>query len=353
MSSCLTILHLESAAQAREAGYEELVGPSDLYNSTGWLAIEQRLFTPELRFILAADPEHGPLAAVTYQTIERREEAPPIIQLPLHGPEDCYYPSLYCGSRWNAHTTVLERKGVDPSLRAGALRAILASLNDVARDRRCRSISFSYVDGTSDTLLPMLRDAGYFSLSTSRAATLRIPAGGFSAYLRKLKKSHRRQVRRDRNLVREAGLDVEVGVATQADVDELLPLQRALYRRHGIGTFDWDTMRARHMLAIELLGDDAVIVAARCNQGALRGFSLYGRRRESLSPIGDGFDYRWKGKVPLYFEVAFYASVEAAAELGCSTIHFGLVTGPEKRRRGCDESPRICMVRPNVDAVPC
>jgi len=164
--------------------------------------------------------------------------------------------------------------------------------------------------------------------------------GDFGGWLGSLRHKRRSQVRRERRLVAEAGVDVAV-LAGDALPDALFSTLFDLYRGHVArfgpwgrryltrGFFDWLARRWRHRLVAVIARRSGRVVAAALN--VRKGRTLYGRYWGASEEIPC-----------LHFEVCYYAAIEWCLDHGVRRFDAG-VQGGFKRTRGLDPTPTVSM----------
>ncbi len=123
----------------------------------------------------------------------------------------------------------------------------------------------------------------------------------------------------------------------------------ALLARYGT---PWPAARSAAALreTLAAFGTDAFVVTAR-DAACIRGFALVLRHQDRWYARQAGFDYEFKGNLPLYFEVVFYRLIELAAAAGVRVIHYGLGSRDAKQSRGCLSCAQYCFVLPLQDGV--
>jgi predicted N-acyltransferase len=172
---------------------------------------------------------------------------------------------------------------------------------------------------------------------------LRLPEPGFAAYVARFASSRRKKVLRERARLAAAGVVTRTRPLDPATFPRLAELEVQLYAKYGIEIEPSRTTRELSQL-LAVFGDEAVTVVAE-GGGDIRGFAVMLPFRDQWYARNAGFDYAWQGDLPLYFEVAYYAVVEAAERAGVTGVHYGLGSEEAKRSRGCVATTQRCFVR--------
>jgi predicted N-acyltransferase len=255
-------------------------------------------------------------------------------------------PTLVCGGRHMGRSRVLPAGGAEP----GDVDALLDRAERIAEESSAGAIGFPFVEETDGALTAALERRGYVSWVSGNFATLRLPEPGFAAYVARFASARRKKVLRERARLVDAGVTVSTRALDPALFPRFAELEAGLYRKYGIDVAASEVVGQLEQL-LAVFGDDAVAVVAEC-AGEVRGFAVMLPFRDQWYARNAGFDYEWQRDLPLYFEVAYYAVVEAAERAGVTGIHYGLGSEEAKRSRGCVTTTQRCFVRPLRSSAP-
>ena len=207
-----------------------------------------------------------------------------------------------------------------------ARRAVVAAAMDYARESEVSSIHFLFTD-EADTRL--LGDAGLLKRSGCQFHWHNHEYRNFDAFLAHLNAKKRKEIRRERRQVSEAG--VELLVLRGADIsDEQWAAYHAFYtstfaRKSGYATLSLAFFQA---LGREMPDNVLLILARRAGRYIAGGFNLLG---------GDTLYGRHWGCVEyvkgLHFEVCYYRAIQYCIEHGIRHFEAG-AQGEHKIARG-------------------
>lgn len=218
----------------------------------------------------------------------------------------------------------------DPAgLRAGLAAALLA-------EAEAEGASGVHVLLPAEFERPALREAGFLERQAWQYHWTNPGYHNFADYLAGLRSAKRRQIRREREAVRAAGIGIEV--LRGADLDaETMRFVGACYfethRRRGArpwlqpGWFEAILERQRERLLVVLARRAGRPVAAALH--FVKSGCLYGRYWGSFEPVPF-----------LHFECAYYAAIEWGIAHGIERIEAG-AQGEHKFLRGYDVSPVV------------
>ncbi|MFE4263624.1 peptidogalycan biosysnthesis protein [Streptomyces sp. NPDC056883] len=345
----MAVRTFDTMAEARVNGWEDLSPSWDLFHSAHWLALEGEQTNIAPRFHLAGEEGGRPEAALAGFPLDETSEPWPFMRV------DCVLRLL--ADRWNAPVPdgALDPGRLLPTYLGGSRRVpdtllltdphsgtarrrvlteqLVAAAEEEARDRGSRSVAYLYV-GEDDPLRDVLRGRGYAEFPTARYATLHLPKPGFDSYLDSLPGARRRKVVKERRLLEGAGLDIDVRPLTGELIPELVPLMIEHGGKYG-HSYAEETLTRSLDLHVRHCGDTLYAITARSVDGVLRGFSAFVHRGSRLYLRQTGYDYDWLGKLPLYFELAFYAPIEYAARVGATAVDYAVESEQTKLSRGC------------------
>ncbi len=168
-------------------------------------------------------------------------------------------------------------------------------------------------------------------------AWIRIPDGGWTAWLDSLSANRRRMVKQDVRKFGEAGHTISH--ARLADhYRELGELAAATLNRYGHQT-DPDTELAALRNHAELLADHATVALCHTDTGRTAGFCLYYPWQDSLFVRWVGFDYELLRDASEYFNLMYYSTFHRGVETGAGWLHAGLENTVSKAFRGAELRP--------------
>lgn len=325
--------------EAVRAGWDDLLGPEDGFQQSGWLGMQERLLGDRLGVECAWDGTElvGGLVTVATDASSPWTMARPDLLLDV-APETSL-PALSCGGRHLGNTRALARAGAGGRV----VRALLEHAVVRAGERADRCVFFPHVRD-DDALADVLAAAGFERAEVDPYCVLPV-RGTFEDHLARLSQARRRGIRRDRREVREAGFVLDLVPLAECDLGRLADLDVALLRKHGN---DASPAASRAVLEGLASGPDTVVTTAS-RDGVVAGFGVMVRheRDGSVQWFGNraGFDYEMQGEVPLYFEVLFYAPYEWAVDHAVDAIHVGMGSTGAKVSRGAVAHPQSCWVR--------
>ena len=308
------------AAGLPGAGWDGLLGAEDFFQTSRWLAVEERNSGTTMDFLMRHRDGGTP-------------EAEAVLREVAGGDPAALLPSLVCGGRHLGRTRAL----AGPHAVPGDVEALVERAEQLARERGAASVCFPHVDVRDAALVDLLHARGYRSHLSAHYAWLPVPPGGWDEFLANMSKHRRRRVRLERRALAEAKVEVHLEPLTKALAPRLGELDCNLLRKYGnpaspehsAGLLSWIS---------EVMGDDAMVSVAR-QDGAIIGFGMVLRSRargeEQWFGHRAGFDYEAQGKLPLYYDVLYYRVLEAAAREGVSVLHAGIGSIEAKLARGC------------------
>jgi uncharacterized protein len=332
-------------------GWDSLVHPDDLFHSPAWLSLENDRSDIPPRYYLAGDADGRPQAAMSCYPLAASSEPWPFMRVDrtlwhLAGRYSvdmsertaaaigALLPSYLCGSRRSPDTRVLTSPACAEDQRPRFVAEVVGAAERDALEHGAASVSFLFVHEVDTVLRGVLAQRGYVEFPTARYATLPLPKPGFAAYLDMLPNSRRRDVRRERRRMAEAGVRFGVEPLSPDLVGEIVPLQLGHGRKYG-HAYTVEALTRSLTLHIRHCGAAARVVTARSPDGVLRGFSLLIERGDRLFVNQTGCDYQWQGKLPIYFALCYYEPVEHASSIGVTTLDYAIEAEQTKVSRGC------------------
>ncbi|GGN74178.1 hypothetical protein GCM10011579_053010 [Streptomyces albiflavescens] len=341
------------AAALPAAGWDDLLGAEDFFQTSRWLAVQERNSGTTMDFLVQHRDERpvaGLVAAWADDSVPwllarpdamlsraledgGTPEAAAVLDEVAQGDPAALLPSLVCGGRHLGRT----RAPAGPAALPSDVEALVERAEQLATERGAASVCFPHVDVRDTGLVELLRGRGYRSHLSAHYAWLPIPPGGWDQFLEEMSKHRRRRVRLERRALAEAKVEVHLEPLTKALAPRLGELDCNLLRKYGnpaspehsAGLLSWIS---------EVMGDDAMVSVAR-KDGSIIGFGMVLRSRargeEQWFGHRAGFDYDAQGKLPLYYDVLYYRVLEAAAREGVSVLHAGIGSVEAKLARGC------------------
>ncbi|HEU4730040.1 MAG TPA: GNAT family N-acetyltransferase [Kofleriaceae bacterium] len=212
--------------------------------------------------------------------------------------------------------------------------ALVAGVADWAWRQGARSLVWPYVSAPDTALTSALEAAGFAPVPLTAEAWLPVPPDGWDGYLAALPAERRRDVRRERRRLADAGARARIG--DRADLARCAELRAAQRRKYG-QLADADAELSRLVVLTELADHCLVVVdSTGSGRAAPVSFCLFCRLGPDWHAMSTGTDYGDPAGRFAYFEVCFYAAVEAAAAAGAQRIGYGHAATFAKRWRGCE-----------------
>jgi hypothetical protein len=346
------VVAVPDAAALPAAGWADLAGPEDFFQTPRWLAVQERNSGTTMDFLVrrrAGTPVAGLVTAWADDSVpwllarpdtmlsRALEDGTPEAEARLadvaQGDPASLLPSLVCGGRHLGRTRTLATPDAQPA----DIEALVAEAERLAEERGAASVCFPHTDVRDEALVALLRARGYRSHPSAHYAWLPIPPGGWDQFLAEMSKHRRRRVRLERRALAEAKVDVRVEPLTRDLVPRLGELDCNLLRKYGNPASPEHSAGLIGWIA-EVMGDDVMVSVAR-KDGSVIGFGMVlrsrARGREEWFGHRAGFDYDAQGKLPLYYDVLYYRVLEAAAAQGVTVLHAGIGSVEAKLARGC------------------
>nr|WP_202469471.1 GNAT family N-acetyltransferase [Streptomyces sp. SID2888] len=343
---------MPDAAALPGAGWSDLTGSEDFFQSPRWLAVQERNSGTSMDFLVrrrAGTPVAALVTAWADDSVpwllarpdamlaraleEGAPEAPSRLADVAQGDPASLLPSLVCGGRHLGRTRPL----AGPDALSSDVEALVTEAERLAADRGAASVCFPHVDERDTGLVELLRRRGYRSHPSAHYAWLPIPPGGWDQFLAEMSKHRRRRVRLERRALAEAKVEVRIEPLTPDLVPRLGELDCNLLRKYGNPASPEHSAGLLSWIA-EVMGDDVMVSVAR-KDGDVIGFGMVlrsrARGREEWFGHRAGFDYDAQGRLPLYYDVLYYRVLEAAAREGVTVLHAGIGSVEAKLARGC------------------
>ncbi|MGW0552446.1 GNAT family N-acetyltransferase [Streptomyces altiplanensis] len=243
-------------------------------------------------------------------------------------------PALACGGRNPSHTKAGVTPALGPRRQREALEAVVEAAERQAWATGMESVSFLYVDEDDELLRGVLEEARYVSVPGQTAYSLAVPEdGSFDSYLARFEQPRRVKIKRELRALTEAGVSYRTRPLTEKLIEQVAPLEMALYAKHGT-TANPAAFRAVFDSIAANAGDAARVTTAHLD-GVLIGFVLTFTHGGEMYARQAGFDYERKGKLPVYFGLVYYELLRIALAEGISHLHYSTGSDRVKLSRGC------------------
>lgn len=342
---------LYSVDEIGQAAWETLDAPSP-FVSYGWLSTVERTAVepPAFRYIALYD-DADLVGAIVAEIVAPDARAGTLDRIMLGRAAAAisrygvsFEPALVCSAYDGYGTTLLLRRSAAAAERKRIRAGLLAALRGVAHHERL-SVAFCGVLADEEDLARELAADGFHRTLQWPVARMVPKWSSFEGYLAAMRlanKSVAKDIRRERNRLRESGTTIEQFTPQPSDVPRLHALAAANYEKYGDETFPYRT--SFFTTLTERSGGDAVWYGA-WKSGRLVAFSL-------MLEVGDrawgtyfGCDYEACGDDRTYFNLIFNRPIEDAAKTGLTSLYFGRGLHALKRRRGCESVPSHVFYR--------
>ncbi len=344
---------LNAASELERCGWDDhLLRSGDFYLSSAWLGVLETI-SPVPPFYLTVTDDHGrAMAGLAAHLLDRDtppwdfyridrvlrrlaampdREARGIVGVRAREPV-MLMPSLLLGGRHTAHSRLLLAPGLSEAAQREATDALLDEAGRLGRDLGARSLAFMFVD-EDDRLRDDLGQRGYRAFLHAKAAVMDIDFATFEAYLGRFSAHRRRRIGKELRSFAEAGVVFSHHPLGEV-IEEITPLGMALEYRYGV---DGDTVAAAQkslQIVSAAFGERAVALTAE-QGGKIRGYVLAVRWNDVLVLRSAGFDYDYKGRLPLYYGVVFYNVVKYALASAVRQVLYSIESAEAKKSRGC------------------
>jgi uncharacterized protein len=344
---------LSAASELGSCGWDDrLLRSSDFYLSSAWLGMLEAI-SPVPPFYLIAQDDHGrAMAGLAAHLLGR--DTPPwdfyridrvlrrLAAMPdrdargivgVWGREPAMLmPSLLLGGRHTSHSRLLLAPGLSEAAQQEATDALLDEAGKLGRDLGARSLAFMFVD-EHDRLRGDLGQRGYLAFLHAKAGVMDIDFSTFDEYLGRFSPHRRRRISKEIRSFSEAGVVFSQHPLGEV-IEQITPLGMALESRYGV---DGDTVAAAQkslQIVSAAFGERAIALTAE-QDGKIRGYVLAVRWNDVLVLRSAGFDYDFKGRLPLYYGVVFYNVVDYALASAVRQVLYSIESTEAKKSRGC------------------
>jgi uncharacterized protein len=337
------------------ARWDALLGPRGFYSATPWLRHCEATATTAPYYFTAFEG-HEPVGVLPAYPLEHG--TPYVFCSPGRVIDTIHQnttgesapwtaglmPALACGGRNPSHTKAGVRNGSSADRQRATLAALVRAAERQAREADLRAVSFLYVDEDDDLLRGVLTDHRYLALPGQTAYSMPVPGdGSFDTYLARFEQRRRVKLKRELRALNEAGVTYVTQPLTVDDIEQLAPLELALYAKHGTPA-DADAFAAVLHSIARHAGAAARITTAHLD-GHLAGFVLTFTHHGEMYARQAGFDYEVQGRLPLYFGLVYYELLRIALAEGLSQIHYSTGSDRVKLSRGCTPRRQIAYVK--------
>lgn len=355
----MTARTFPGVAGALTHGYAGVADPDDLYHSPQWLAMDEEVKIARPFSVVSQDQDDTATAA-TWGLVVEDTAFWPFMRIDTvlsrlieeqglaSGPDvtralAALMPSAYLGALRGGTTRLQVRPGLSPGETSEALGAVLRGAEDMAAEEGLRSVACFYAPADDQPLRQALAERDYLCFGLAHHVAV-LPVSTFEDYVGAMTKGRRDNLRSERRKIARAGVEIQVEPLTRDLSEQMLPLEAQLYLKYGHESHPTEMARILHHQVIEGFPGNAPVITARCD-GVLRGYAAFIQAGRTLYSRDIGFDYTWEPRLPLYYEVLFYAAVELAARLGAQLINYSYAAEETKISHGCRLLPRIGYVK--------
>lgn len=344
---------LNAASELGQCGWDDrLLHSNDFYLSSAWLGVLETVSSVPPFYLTATDDHGRVMAGLAAHLLDR--DTPPwdfyridrvLRRLAAMPDRDArgiagvrarepvtLMPSLLLGGRHTSHSRLLLAPGLPEAAQQEATDALLDEARRLGSDLGARSLAFMFVD-EDDRLRDDLEQRGYLSFLHAEAGVMDIDFATFDEYLGRFSPHRRRRIGKELRSFAEAGVVFSHHPLGEV-IEEITPLGMALEYRYGV---DGDTVAAAQkslQIVSAAFGERAVALTAE-QDGKIRGYVLAVRWNDVLVLRSAGFDYDYKGRLPLYYGVVFYNVVKYALASAVRQVLYSIESAEAKKSRGC------------------
>lgn len=312
--------------------WEGLAGDTTLMMSRGWLAASERDRGIDPYYFAVMDGSRILGALPCYIDAHgRHARYQPRAMLPLAVPDG--EPWLIGGSAAGYESGILLADDLPDSMRADVLHHLLAAAAQLARTAGAPGIAFSYLPGTDVTLLRALHP-DWTAWEGHGKAVIRLPQGGFDAYLATLSAHRRNAVRRERKTFANVGYILRQTRLSEA-ADVMGRLAANVESKYG-AAIDPDVVLSSLRRQAAGLDDRSTVTTCACPDGTVIGCCLFYQWGSTLYARMAGFDYPRLAHAFEYMNLVIYQGIDIAYRSGCTELHLGMGSYEVKAGRGAD-----------------
>ncbi len=356
MDTNIAVLH--DAAELDAVGWDTLLGRNDFYSSSSWLGHVELMDSAYGGYLLrrrdgrlrAGMTVHemgfgaSPFNRVDSRVVNACHKAAPQAHLPEDLLRDLLLPALNCGGRTIGHSRVLTDGDAGGEESADDVRALLDRAEEIAGQRGLRSVCALYVDGEDAVFRSALRDAGFLEFENGRSSILDVDFADFDEYLGRFSQRRRKAYRKERRIIREAGVRIDVEEMDEKNSSIIAAQGANNLRRYGWEVTERKTQHVYNIAMQALPGMNELLVA-RDAQGVPIGTLAFLQWRDEIYVRQIGFDYNRLNGLPLYFDMGFYRVIEEALSRGVRLIDDSIEQEATKRSRGYRQLVKYAYVK--------
>ncbi len=244
-------------------------------------------------------------------------------------------PAMLCGPISSCGTHLLVASDLRPREKAALFEMLLERLESAAFGRGL-PLAFDRVFAEESDLISVLRRRRYNQTRHSPMCYLDVSWPTFDGYLghlRGMSRNMARNARRDLKKMSRAGVSVERIRDTSRLEKELYDLAEAHWYRHNGASFPFKSDFFASLR--ENLGENAVVYGA-FDGSSLIGFSLLLEKGGVAVGMYVGLHSVRAREAALYFNLCYYAPIQAAVGEAGRRIYFGRGLRETKIRKGCE-----------------
>jgi uncharacterized protein len=222
---------------------------------------------------------------------------------------------------------------LSPRERERVLVATIDAVEALASEKGARLVAWLYLpEGADAQLAAQLSARRYLSSVVEADCYLPIRWSSFDGYLEHLKASGRRMVRAERRALASSGARIELG-GQELLGPQLAGLEAQWRRKYGRSDSLAEIEREYELLRRNRLSERLRVFVARRTATPI-GFAAFFADGDTWYARFLGRDYEEVGAA-LYFNLMFYAPIEAAIDHGVACVRYSFESYDAKRRRGC------------------
>lgn len=245
-----------------------------------------------------------------------------------------FVPNLAVGTPHGYGGHLLLASNGDTELRAKVAHNLIAAAEELSKTLRT-PLWFMGVLAADEQLRTILRQKGYLSARYLPLAELPIQWKTFDEYLSWQKRRSRsvsKDIRRERNRCRAAGVTFEEPSNISKLDDVLIDLANQPYQKHGNVRFPFER---GFFASLQAQLRSSLMICTACKDGNIIGFVTMLSDGESAWADSYGLDYSQPDSAFVYFNLVYHWPVQKAIELGLKRIVLGRGQYELKLRRGC------------------